>query len=157
MDFTDFLIKGFTYTFDAEVANLIGDLPPLDQWVPDVHGAEFPDKINLDPAMDYIGQTYVSQFFPNYTKGYRYIWNKTESKTMEWHNDLIEGPKVFFLHYMTDVTDGGEICFRVNGIETGCLQPKKHLLIMASQELHVEHKANYTPQARIVSNYGFDY
>lgn len=157
MNFTDFLIKGFTYTFDEEISSLIGKLPPLDQWPRDVDGAEFPVGVDLQPAMDYIDQTYVSMFFTGSTQGYSYIWNKTESKTMEWHNDLIEGSRVFFLHYMTDVTDGGEICFRVNGVETGCLQPKQHLLVMGSQELHVEHKANYTPQVRIVSNYGFDY
>lgn len=157
LDFNDFLIKGFTYTYDYAIMDYIGNLPPVDKWQKEDFGLEFPPEVDLDPAMDYIGQTYVSQFFPNFTKGYRYIWNKTEDKTMEWHNDLVEGCKLFFLYYMTDITEGGEVCFRVNQIETGSLQPKKHMLVMASQELHVEHKANYTPQTRIVSNYGFDY
>ena len=157
MDMNEYQIKGFTYTYDYDIMNLIGDLPPLEEWSIDEYGVQFPETVDLEPAMDYIGKVYVSRFFPSYTKGYRYLWNKTENQTMEWHNDLIEGCKGFFLYYMTDVTEGGEICFRVNGRETGMLQPKKHMLVMGSQEAHVEHKVNYTPQTRIVSNYGFDY
>lgn len=157
LNFEDYQLKGFTYTYDYDIMNLIGNLPPLEEWSIDEYGVQFPENINLDAAMDYIGKVYVSQFFPSYTHGYRYLWNKTENQTMEWHNDLVEGCKVFFLYYMTDVTEGGEICFRVEGKETGSLQPKKHMLVMGSQESHVEHKANYTPQTRIVSNYGFDY
>lgn len=158
MNMSDFFIQGFTSTTDYVIMDLIGKLPPLEEWIlGDQDHATYPIGVDLNPAMEYIAKTYVEPFFPNYTKGYQYIWNKSESKTMVWHNDLVEGYNLFFLYYMNDVTDGGEIQFRVNGIETGMIQPRKHLLVMASQELHVEHKVNYTPQPRIVSNYGFNY
>lgn len=158
LNFEEYQIKGFTYTYDYNIIDLIGKLPPLDEWkIDEEFSVQYPENVNLSAAMDYIAKMYVEPFFPRYTKGYSSIWNKSETQTMEWHNDLVEGCKVFFLYYLTDVTEGGEICFRVNGKETGYVQPKKHLLVMGSQELYVEHKANYTPQTRIVSNYGFDY
>lgn len=158
LKFEEYQIKGFTYTYDYDIIDLIGKLPPTSEWLKDdEYDVEYPANISLSSAMDYIGAKYVSQYFPNYSKGYNYLWNKTESATQVWHNDLVEGCKVFFLYYLTDVTEGGEICFRVNGVETGSLQPRKHMLVMGSQESHVEHKVNYTPQTRIVSNYGFDY
>jgi hypothetical protein len=158
MDLTDFQIKGFTYTFDYDIIDLIGELPPIDEWeIDDEYDVQYPENVDLAPAMDYISAKYMSEYFPNHTAGYKYLWCRTESSTMLWHNDLIEGCKVFFLYYLTDVTEGGEICFRVNKTETGFLQPRKHMLVMASQESHVEHKVNYTPEMRIVSNYGFDY
>lgn len=157
LDFTDFIMNGFTYTFDNQIESLIGDLPPIDLWETDFEGVQHPPGVDLNPAMDYIGETYVSEFFPKYTTGYKLLWNKSDSYTMDWHNDLVEGCNLFFLYYLTDVTEGGELCFRVNGVETGCIQPRKNMLVMGSQESHVEHKVNYTPQTRIVSNYGFNY
>ena len=63
---------------------------------------------------------------------------------MDWHNDLVEGCNLFFMFYLTDVTEGGELMFRVNNNATGIIQPKRDLLVMASQEAHVEHKVNFT-------------
>ena len=75
---------------------------------------------------------------------------------MEWHNDLVEGCNLFFMYYLSDVTNGGELMFRVNNTPTGIIQPKKDLLVMASQEEHVEHKVNFTDQTRIACNFGFN-
>ena len=60
------------------------------------------------------------------------------------------------MYYLSDVTKGGELMFRVDKTLTGIIQPKKDLLVMASQEAHVEHKVNFTNQTRIACNFGFN-
>lgn len=157
MDINSYLINGFTHTYDKEIANLIGELPPLNEWKTESCGVNYPENIDLNPAMDYIAEKYVKAFFTNYEKGYKRIWNKPENKSMEWHNDLIEGYNLFFLYYLNDVYKDGEICFRVNGKETNKIQPRRHLLVMGSQASNVEHKVNYTSEDRMVVNFGFNY
>lgn len=157
LNLSDYHMDGFTYGYDYNIIELIGDLPPLSEWVDECHGIRYPENIDLSLSMDYIASTYLSPMLGDkFDKVYDYIWDKSEPQTMLWHNDLIEGANVFFLYYLTDVTQGGEICFRVNGGNEKCLQPKRGLLVMGSQAEHIEHKANFTQDLRITSNYGFN-
>ena len=153
----DFLTRGFTYTFDHELVKhiLAKDLHDPDSWIETDDGIAVPPEYDLTDSMLYIKNKYVSPIFGESKNGYNSIWNKNESTVQVWHNDLREGPNLFFLYYMTNVYKGGEIRFRVNGIETGCVQPRVGLLVMGSQESHIEHKAEPTNEARVLSNYGF--
>lgn len=157
MIMSDFFSKGFTYTFDHEVVKYIReeDICDPDSWFQTDEGTTYPLGYDLTEAMNYIRDTYVTPLFGENKSGYSYIWNHNEKTVQVWHNDLREGPNLFFLYYMTDVYNGGEIRFRVNGKETGHVQPRVGLLVMGSQELHVEHKAEPTNETRILSNYGF--
>tara|TARA_R110002073_G_scaffold276057_1_gene439910 strand:- start:300 stop:794 length:495 start_codon:yes stop_codon:yes gene_type:complete len=154
----ELLISGYKIFNDKEILYLISDVPPISSWTikPDTSGTYTPaEKINLEPAHDYIKDNYVDKYFNNSTKGYNNIWNSTEESSMLWHNDLVEGPNLFFMYYLNDVINNGEICFRINGEETGKIKPKKGLLLMGSQELYVEHKVNHTDETRVVCNFGF--
>jgi hypothetical protein len=152
----DLIEKGYTYTFDNNLLPYIqGYLSNIDNWTRHSSGIEYPEDQDLNPAMDYIQNKYVQPIFGKNKKGYKALWNKSESSSMQWHNDLKEGPNLFFLYYLNDIQNGGEIKFRVYGIETGYLQAKRGLLVMGSQESHVEHKVEPTEETRIVANFGF--
>jgi hypothetical protein len=157
MIMSDFIEKGFTHTFDYEILKHIReeDLRNPNEWLCDDHGMRYPSRFDLTNAMDYIRNKYVYPLFGENEKGYNDIWNHSEPTVLVWHNDLKEGPNLFFLYYLTDVYKGGEIRFRVNGKETGHVQPRVGLLVMGSHESHVEHKVEPTLEDRIVSNYGF--
>jgi hypothetical protein len=120
----------------------------------------FTKKLNdaMLQAHEYLGRTYVSQLRTNYELGYRHLWERTADPVHEWHNDLIEGCNLFFLCYLTDVYEGGELCFRSKGIETGQVQPRKGIVVMASQHTHYQHKVNPHPESekRMLCNFGFD-
>lgn len=155
MDITALKKNGYTYTYDETVESLIGELPPLDLWQSDQEGVQFPKNVNLSKAHDYIYETYVQDNFIICDFGYSNIWNNTDIPSTVWHNDLPEGSNIFFMYYLNDVSNGGELCFQMDGLETGCIQPKKHLLVLGSQEEHVRHKVNLTKETRIVCNFGF--
>lgn len=153
----DFFTKGFTYTFDYELVTHIReeDLRDPESWFQTDEGTMYPLGYDLSAAMDYLQHKYVTPLFGKNEKGYNYIWNHNEKTVQVWHNDLREGPNLFFLYYLNDVYSGGEIRFRVDGVETGQVQPRTGLLVMGSQEAHVEHKAEPTDETRILSNFGF--
>lgn len=157
MNLDEFFTNGFTYTFDYDVIKYIReeDLRDPDSWFQSDEGLKYPLNYDLSAVMDYLQEKYVTPFFGKSEKGYNYIWSNNEKSAQEWHNDLIEGPNLFFLYYLNDVYTDGEIRFRVNGVETGNLQPRLGLLVMGSQESHVEHKAEPSTETRIVSNYAF--
>lgn len=153
----DFFTKGFTYTFDHDLIKYIReeDLCNPHLWFRTDEGTMYPLGYDLSAAMDYVQEKYVTPIFGENQSGYNYIWNNIEKAVQVWHNDLVEGSNIVFLYYLTDVYIGGEIRFRVNGEETGSIQPRTGLLVMASQEAHVEHKVEPTDEVRILSNYGF--
>ena len=154
MELNDLLIKGYTFTYDGHVKKHVGQLPPMNEWQKDDSGVEFPVGVDLSQAQQYLCDTYLKPF-ADVKFGYKNIWNKTDTPTTVWHNDLIEGSNIFFLYYLNDVKDGGEICFKVNNEQTGCIQPRQNLLVLASQEESVRHKVNHTNETRIVCNFGF--
>lgn len=156
MDINKFIESGFTHTIDKDIESLIGTLPKLENWQLDSSGVRYPENIDLSLAHEYISRKYVAPFFSKVEMGYRSIWEGSDIPTTKWHNDLIEGSNLFFMYYLTDVFNEGEICFRCNNIETGKLQPKKYMLLMGSQELFVEHKVNLTTDTRIACNFGFN-
>ena len=148
---------GYVEIVDTKVKGLISELPPLDEWIKNPKfDMETPESVDLTQAHQYIGKTYVEPIATILDYGYSNLWNKSDEPSMEWHNDLVEGCNLFFMYYLSDVTNGGELMFRVNNIPTGIIQPKKGLLVMASQEEHVEHKVNFTDQTRIACNFGFN-
>jgi hypothetical protein len=153
----DFFTKGFTYTFDHDLIKHIReeDLCDPESWFQSDEGPKYPLDYDLSAVMEYLQETYVTPLFGESEKGYSYIWSRNEKSAQEWHNDLIEGPNLFFLYYLNDVYVDGEIRFRINGVETGRLQPRLGLLVMGSQESHVEHKAEPTTETRILSNFAF--
>jgi hypothetical protein len=156
MDLIVFQQRGFALFEDAEIEKLIGNLPNLNEWLIDSTGVEYPKDVDLTPAHEYIKNKYVDPYCKFVSYGYKGVWNKTDAPSLEWHNDLVEGPNLFFMYYLSDITQGGELMFRVDKKPTGLIQPRKHLLVMASQESNVEHKVNVTEQTRIVCNFGFN-
>tara|TARA_B110000208_G_C11680262_1_gene398454 strand:+ start:555 stop:1040 length:486 start_codon:yes stop_codon:yes gene_type:complete len=152
----DLQTKGYIEIVDTTIADTIPAFPPLSEWSTTDEYVEYPQFVDLKPVHEYIGKTYVEPFATILDYGYNALWNKTDEPSMHWHNDLVEGCNLFFMFYLTDVTEGGELMFRVNNKVTGIIQPKRHLLVMASQEAHVEHKVNLTEQTRIVCNFGFN-
>jgi len=174
MNPADLYITGYTYTFDETICELI--LPHLENvsWVErwdkedrdpnDYESTDLPEpytddlKQAMQDAQEYLGKTYVSLVDDTYTKGYRNIWKRSANTVMRWHNDLPEGYNLFFLCYLSDVNQGGEICFRSYGQETGCLQPRKGMIVMASQLEYIQHKVNPNPptETRMVTNFGFN-
>jgi len=154
----ELLMSGYKIFNDKEILHLLSDVPHISSWTANLDSSGVytpPEKIDLGPVHDYIKDNYVDKYFNNSTKGYNNIWSSTETDSLEWHNDLVEGPNLFFMYYLNDVINNGEICFRVNGEETGKIKPKRGLLLMGSQELYVEHKVNYTNENRAVCNFGF--
>lgn len=155
MYITDFYTKGYTSVIDDRLELLIENIHPITDWKVDSTGIRYPAHVNLENAHRYIAENYVYPIFGQSELGYKSIWEGTDTPSLKWHNDLVEGSNLFFMYYLTTVNNSGELCFRVNGIETGKIQPKKHLLVMGSQEAHVEHKVNPTTELRIACNFGF--
>jgi len=155
MDMSEYIIKGFTHTFDPYIEELIGELPPMEEWKGESYGGKYPEGVDLLPAQEYILEKYVKPNFRNPELGYRAVWTGIDRKTVPWHNDLPEGPNIFFMYYLTDITEGGELCFKVRDEVTGCIQPKRHMLLLGSQEPHIMHKVNLTDQIRTVCNFGY--
>lgn len=158
MDLTDFICNGFTQTTDDTVISKIQ--ATLNDWENlDSKGIRYrvPKQFDLQVAHQYIADTYVSKFFDKVELGYNGIWDGGIKRDVDkWHNDLIEGCNLFVMLYLNDVTTGGQLCFKCNDIETGCIQPRKGLLVMGSQELHVVHKVSLTTEQRMVCNFGFN-
>jgi hypothetical protein len=109
-----------------------------------------------------LGNNIVSLIDNDYKEGYKYIWNGTELSICRWHNDLKEGPNIFFLLYLTDMNPecGGEIEFRSTHTKevTGSILPKKYDVVIGSQELDWEHRVGAFkcgPMERITCNFGF--
>jgi hypothetical protein len=117
---------------------------------------------SLDDTANLISDKIVSLIDSSHTQGYKYIWNGTEFSICRWHNDLKEGPNLFFLLYLTDMNPdcGGEIEFRSAHTKevTGSILPKKYDIVIGSQELDWEHQVGAFkcgPMERITCNFGF--
>jgi len=149
IDFSDFIIKGYAQTIDKELYSFID--------VPEVNDNQF-EMLNIDinEANKYIVDKYVIPLFGNYNKTDHSIWKGSEDSTCEWHNDLREGYNIFFLYYMTDIKNNGELMVRMNNEKTGIIQPSKYDLIMLSQAPNVQHKVIHTDDVRIVANFMYD-
>ena len=151
---TDLLVNGYKVFEDKKILFTLGKIPDIKEWEGDQ--VKSPKGFDLRLAQNYINNKYVAPVFGGAVFGYSNIWSGTDSNSKEWHNDLIEGCNLFFMYYLSDITEGGELCFRVNGKETGSIQPKKDMLVMGSQERYVEHKVNDCNQERIVCNFGYN-
>ena len=116
----------------------------------------------LSKTMKYLGDKYVTLIDKNFKLGCKSIWNGTEISNCEWHNDLIEGPNLFFLMYYTNMEKncGGEIEFRKAETKevTGSILPKRHDVVIGSQKLSWEHRVapfKCKNMERITANFGF--
>jgi hypothetical protein len=164
----DIILKGHTHFNNKEDFIFLEDVIENISWIQDKEEnyryIKNDKKIDsaLHNTMDLLGRKYVSIIDKNYKMGYKSIWNGTESSSCVWHNDLKEGPNLFFLLYYTDVDPncGGEIEFRRTETKqvTGSITPKKYDIVMGSQELCWEHRVGHFKCAgmeRITANFGF--
>lgn len=118
-------------------------------------------KDALIETHEILSKQYISKIFSNYKFGYRDLWNGIDIGADNFHNDLNEGPNVFFLLYFNtmDDTTGGGIGFRdsVTKEETGFLYPQKYDVLLGSQQSSWEHRVEKMKKQtnRIVANFGF--
>lgn len=154
--------KSFFLHLETALENVVWDKPEKND--PYFFTTEITNKINqaLDETANLIADRIVSKIDPHNTQGYKYIWNGTELSICRWHNDLKEGPNLFFLLYLTDMDPdcGGEIEFRSTHTKevTGSILPKKYDVVIGSQELDWEHQVGVFkcgPMERITCNFGF--
>ena len=94
---------------------------------------------------------------------YRHIWNGTDDKSCEWHNDYIEGSNVSVLMYYSDVKEdvGGELMMRKlpSRTITGIHRPSKYDVVVFSQERMWQHRVAHfldSSMERITVNFGFN-
>lgn len=94
---------------------------------------------------------------------YSHVWNGTDSKSCEWHNDYIEGANVSILMYYSDVKEnsGGELMMRRFPCKTitGIHRPSKYDVIVFSQEKVWQHRVEHfldSRMERITVNFGFN-
>ena len=173
---TDLIIKGHYHTNDKD--DFLFLMPIIDniKWI---KGEEpncryIYDDENIEAAlsktMKYLGEKYVALIDKDFKFGYKSMWNGTDSTSCEWHNDLIEGPNLFFLLYCNDMKKncGGEIEFRKTDTKqvTGSILPKMYDVVIGSQKLSWEHrvapfKCENIERIRVnfgfYVNYGFNY
>ncbi len=154
--------KSFFVYLEKALENVIWDKPEEDD--PYFFTTEITDEISeaLNKTADMIGERIVSLIDKDHVQGYKFIWNGTELSICRWHNDLKEGPNLFFLLYLTDMNAecGGEIEFRSTHTKevTGSILPQKYDLIIGSQELDWEHQVGVFkcgPMERITCNFGY--
>jgi hypothetical protein len=164
----DIILKGHTHFNSKEdFEYLIGVIEKI-EWIQDKEEnyRYIKDSTEINSAlistMKLLGEKYVSIIDNDYKLGYNSIWNGTEISSCEWHNDLKEGPNLFFLLYYTDINEGcgGEIEFRRSETKqiTGSITPKKYDVVMGSQELQWEHRVGHFKcpgMERITANFGF--
>jgi hypothetical protein len=156
VNLSEFFVKGYTSINDEHIYSLLNVDSDVNKWCRDSYGTRAPKDVSLEAAHKYIADNYIKPIAKKYEIGYNSIWEGIDKPTREWHNDLVENNNnVFFMYYLNDVLIGGELCFRMNGIETGMIQPRRYLLVMGSQEQQVEHKVIPTTETRVACNFGF--
>lgn len=133
IDLNDFLIKGYQVFYE-------------------------PELINQTDKESHIGNKYLLNIFGEWKlieSGYSEKISKDDYIT-EWHNDSNFGMNITFLYYLDEMSSeiGGSISVR-NGITEEEIFPKPGMLLMLSQQKHVEHKVGFTSAQRRVFN--FDY
>jgi len=145
----NFFTHGFVTFEDRSIEKMI---PQYD--MPQSNSFSMID-VNLNDMSSYVGSSYIAPYFPGYSDYTYSMFVGSEHSTMEWHNDLVEGYNTFFLYYLTTVDHGGELMIQCNDSVVGCVQPKKHLLVMLSQASHVKHRVNPTDQVRVAINLAY--
>lgn len=145
----NFFIDGYAVFDDPKLIELVPEYT-----MPETNQFQMID-IDLQRATDYVGETYINPFFNDYDQDRYSMFVGAELTSMQWHNDLIEGHNVFFLYYLTDINQDGELMIMSNNNVVGSIQPKKHRLVMLSQAPHVLHKVNPTNQVRVAINFGY--
>jgi hypothetical protein len=154
--------KSFFIYLEKALESVVWGKPQDDD--PYFFTTEITDEINiaLSKTANTIDDKIVSKIDPDNKQGYKYIWNGTEFSICRWHNDLKEGPNLFFLLYLTDMNPdcGGEIEFRSAHTKevTGSILPQKYDIVIGSQELDWEHQVSpflCGPMERITCNFGF--
>lgn len=116
-------------------------------------------KVNLDDIGGYLHQTYLSSF-PNAeliecTENFRV---EEDDRIVEWHNDSRFGMNITFLFYLDEQfpETGGSISIRNLDLEVEeTIYPKKNQLIIMSQKVNVEHRAEYSSIQRHMFNVDF--
>ena len=100
----------------------------------------------LNTLSDDIGDKIIKPMFGNYTKGITGFWDRVDSYSVNWHNDLNEGSNLFALVYFDTMTPGiaGNIHVRnAQGDEFSHL-PSKGDCIFINQQKGFEHRVTQT-------------
>src|SRR5210317_1002697 len=104
-----------------------------------------------------IAKKYVEPCFSEYEMLGHKMWEGVDEYSTFYHNDLVEGPNMFFLLYFSDMDclQEGAIYFKQNTGEEFKYYPKKYDLIAVNCSTQFQHKADKTKHERILTDYNF--
>lgn len=97
----------------------------------------------LERLADKVSDNYVMPIFGSHGISKIEVVNGLDKPTLEWHNDLIEGPNLGCLLYYddTDEDTGGSISFRFKKTKevTAQFYPKKYNILFINHSLRFQH------------------
>ena len=97
----------------------------------------------LERLADKVSDNYVMPIFGLHGISKIEVVNGLDKPTLEWHNDLIEGPNLGCLLYYddTDEDTGGSISFRFKKTKevTAQFYPKKYNILFINHSLRFQH------------------
>ena len=103
------------------------------------------DKIEkqLEQTRDYVSDNIILPYLGSHAFSRIEVINGIDKPTLEWHNDLIEGPNCGCLLYFDDTNEdtGGSIKFRhARSKDEICeIYPKKYDIIVINHSLRFQH------------------
>ena len=99
----------------------------------------------LEKTKEYVSDKYILPL-SSHAYGKIEVVNGLDKPTLEWHNDLIEGPNCGCLLYFddTDEDTGGNISFRRKSDKEviSSFYPKKYDILVLNQSLKFQHKVD---------------
>ena len=142
-----FLNKGYTLLRDEKLLKTF-DIDALDWGEKGDMGvalAKRNEDINkqLEKLADKVSDNYVMPIFGSHGVSKIEVVNGLDKPTLEWHNDLVEGPNCGCLLYFddTDEDTGGAIKFRhaKSKDQISEIYPKKFDIIVINHSLRFQH------------------
>jgi len=105
-----------------------------------------PIYLALSKLSDNIGSKFITPMFGNYKKGITGFWDRVDSYSVNWHNDLNEGSNLFALIYFDTMTPGlgGNIHVRNPQGEEFSHLPSRGDCLFVNQQKGFEHKVTQT-------------
>jgi hypothetical protein len=160
-----FYNNGFMFFRDDEIASII-DVCNIEWILSEVeHETEYLPK-NQSPILTAelttvqwkLSEKYLTNFFGEHTVLKKFIWEGTNTSSMNWHNDKYDGAghNVFILLYLSDMFEDGAIWFRsIKRKSEYRFLPKKYDFVLVHCDLDFEHRAEPSNIQRIIVNFSF--